>query len=258
MPQDSLENFVLGSQLAQATGVRHTLERARTRYPECTGALYYKMNDNYPAASWASVDWYGAPKLSHYVFQDAFAPLHACLVFSTLNPAGEPVEQPVFLLDDAGALQNKEWEVRVRAFGPDLQVVKQQKFAGSGGIDKVKRLGTFSLDAGQTKTTPLLTVVEVWTDEEKASRTFYWSNYEAAPGCLTDLPGAAVSMSVDEDAVVLVNEGPTPAVGVHVERPGHAHTFTADDNFLWLDPGESARIAVSHTKGLSLGGWNLN
>ena len=50
----TMERFITGGQLAQAVGVRHALERARTRWPQCTGALYYKLNDNSPAASWSN------------------------------------------------------------------------------------------------------------------------------------------------------------------------------------------------------------
>ena len=37
VPNDSLKNFILGMQMAQATGMRHTLELARTRWPDATG-----------------------------------------------------------------------------------------------------------------------------------------------------------------------------------------------------------------------------
>ena len=57
VPGDSRKNFILGMQMAQATGMRHTLELARTRWPEATGVAYYKLTDNNPAASWATVDW---------------------------------------------------------------------------------------------------------------------------------------------------------------------------------------------------------
>ena len=73
--------FRHGYPIAQATALRHTLERARTNWPHSSGALYYKINDNYPAASWSTVDWYGAPKIAHYIVRDAFSPLLGCALF---------------------------------------------------------------------------------------------------------------------------------------------------------------------------------
>ena len=40
------------------------------------GALYWQLNDNWPVASWASIDYTGAWKLLHYGAARFFAPLH--------------------------------------------------------------------------------------------------------------------------------------------------------------------------------------
>jgi len=45
-----------------------------------------------------------------------------------------------------------------------------------------------------------------------------------------------------------------PAAGVNIIRPGHQDTFTADDNYIWLYPGESQTIKVSTVHGLKLSG----
>ena len=120
---DSMERFVMASQLAQVVAVRHTLERARTRWPECAGALMYKLNDNYPAASWSTVDWYGAVKISHWFVQDAFSPLHACVLFDSVNNQGLALTLPVFLLDDTDALQDARWSVKIRAYDGGLRCI---------------------------------------------------------------------------------------------------------------------------------------
>lgn len=256
-PSD-LKTFVTGSQLSQAVGVRHTLERARTRWPQCTGALYYKMNDNYPAASWSCADWYGAPKIGHYFFQDAFAPLHACVIFNSVNVTGQAVSWPVFLLDDANALRKTRWDVAVRAYDAGLRLVKSESYRGSGAIHPPRKLGEFTLTAAQTGTAPLLVVAEVRKNGALADRTFYFVNYEAAKGSLFKLPRTTVSLRTTPGQATVTNAGKWPAVGVAVLRLGHLDTFTADDNYIWLEPGETHQIRVDTTEGLSVQAWNMD
>jgi beta-mannosidase len=257
VPKDcTMEEFTVGSQLSQALGVRHVLERARTRWPECAGALYYKMNDNYPAASWACADWYGAAKIGHYIFQDAFAPLHACVIFSTVNMAGTPADLPVFLLDDANILQGTLWKIIVRAYGSDLQEIKRAEFAGEGSIGSVLKVGDFHLTWEETDTNPLLIVAEVVEDGQVVDRTFYWTNFEAVKGCLFRLPRTRLSFTVKGNQVTVKNNGDLPAVAVNVARPGHLDTFLVSDSYFWLDAREEKTVEVNDFDGLTVSAWN--
>ena len=254
----TMEQFVIGSQMAQVVCLRHQFERARTRWPHSTGALYYKMNDNFPAASWATVDWYGAPKMGHYFMQQTLAPLHAVLHFYSVHSLGMWFDQPVFLLDDADRLKGHAWEVTVRACDGALREIKRESYKGNGSIKSPHKLGRFVLDTAQTDTAPLLFVSEVRVGGQLADRTFYWINYEFDRGCLFRLPRTTLSMKVEKNngAVVVTNTGKLPAVGVNVGRPGHLDTFTASQNYLWLDPGERQMIRVDALDGLSVAAWN--
>jgi len=259
VPADcTLEDYTVGSQLSQAVGIRHTLERARCRWPESTGALYYKLTDNYPAASWACVDWYGAPKIGHYFFQDSFAPLHACVLFKSLNNMGTPLDLPVYLLDDAAELASASWRVLVRAYDGGLQLIKSADFEGRGGVASPHALGDFSLSYAQTDTVPLFVVAEVWKEGALADRTFYFVNYEADKGSLFNLPRSALRLEVDGSKAVVSNTGSLPAVAVHVSRPGHLDIFEVSDNYFWLDAGESATLEVNSAEGLTVGAWNAS
>ncbi|MBN2628528.1 MAG: glycoside hydrolase family 2 protein, partial [Spirochaetales bacterium] len=67
-----LKGTVYLSQLSQAdaltTGIRHW-RRNRGR---CMGAVYWQLNDNWPVASWASIDYFGRWKALHYEAKRAF------------------------------------------------------------------------------------------------------------------------------------------------------------------------------------------
>ena len=257
LPCDSLQNFILGMQMAQATGMRHTLELARARWPEATGVCYYKLTDNNPAASWATVDWHGVPKTAYHVLRGAFRPLHVCLLFNRLSFVGVPVELPVFLLDDAGALAEADWTVRVRAFDSDLTLIKDAAFSGRGGETPVIKLGEFALDAEQTWSCPLFIVADLMTDAGRCDRVFYWLNYTMIQGSLFNRPGTRLALRADgADAVTVANRGEKPAIGLHFDCPDISQRFSCADSYFWLDPGEERRIAVSQVPGIAVAAWN--
>ena len=252
----TLEQFVIGSQLAQGIGVKPVLERARTRFPYCTGALYYKLNDNAPSATWSTIDWYGTPKLSYYILQDAFAPLQVCILFTRLNFSGTPQTLPIFLLDDADALADKNWRVNVRVFNGQLKEIKSVAYSGNASIQAPCKLGDLSLSSAETMCSPLFIVCDVETDDGIKSRNFYFRNYEYTKGCLFNLPRASLSYEVGDGKVVIQNVGQVPAVGLMVSALGESDTLTASDNFIWLDAGEIQTIAVSRTNTLQIGALN--
>jgi len=69
-----LENFVYLSQVQQAVAIRTAVEFWRSLRPRCMGALYWQLNDNWPVASWSSIDYGGDWKLLHYAARHFFAP----------------------------------------------------------------------------------------------------------------------------------------------------------------------------------------
>ncbi len=259
VPNDSLRNFILGMQMAQATGMRHTLELARTRWPEATGVCYYKLTDNNPAASWATVDWYGVPKIAYHILRQAYRPLHACVLFNRLSLVGVSASFPVYLLDDRGALASTEWEVRVRAFGSDLHLLEQQSYTGFGSGEPVRRLGDFGLDADQTWNRPLFIVAEILTAEGLRDRVFYWLNYASIQGCLFDSPRTQLRLRRDDHGhLTISNAGDKPAVGVHFVCPERSDEFSCEDSYFWLDPGEERKILTSHQVGVRVAAWNAD
>src|SRR5690606_18103233 len=189
---------------------------------------------------------------------DAFEPLHACVLFDTFDVAGKDVSLPVYLLDDAGAIEGASWKVQVRAYDAALTEIAQNEYTGQGTSGPVTHLGEFSLSSAQTQSVPLLLVVEVWKAGVKVTRTFYWLNFEAEPGCLFSLPPTTLEIRAQAPGTVTVtNAGTLPAVGVLVEKPGEADTFYASDGYLWLDPGESATVEVNRTDGVSACALNV-
>jgi len=64
-PKD-FPSFVYLSQVQQAEIVKIGAEHLRRQRPRTMGSLYWQLNDCWPVASWASIDYYGRWKALHY------------------------------------------------------------------------------------------------------------------------------------------------------------------------------------------------
>ena len=73
-PND-LETTVYASWLLQAEAIRNAAEHFRRYRGRCMGAVYWQLNDIWPGASWASIDYYGRWKALHYYARRFFAPV---------------------------------------------------------------------------------------------------------------------------------------------------------------------------------------
>ena len=72
-----LTNLVYASQLLQAQAMQYGVEHWRRNRNDgrCMGAVVWQLNDCWPVASWASIDYYGRWKALHYYEKRFFAPV---------------------------------------------------------------------------------------------------------------------------------------------------------------------------------------
>lgn len=249
------EEWIYATQLAQATVLRHPIDKFRANYPMSTGVCYYKMNDVFPACGWSVVDYYGVQKPAYYVVQDAFSPVCAAIVFKSLKLSGNE-SLPVYFINDT--LQEKEVEVVVTAYGGKLEMVKRQSYQPKNSALQTSKLGTFDLTTEQTKNTPLLICVSTYVDGKQEAKTFYWLNFEKNNGCLFNLPKGVLSATVkNQREIVLKNDGEVPIVGLTLESAKDDTRFTCSDNFLFLEAGESKMVLVNDSEGVTCYAWNL-
>ncbi len=72
---ENFKDFLYLSQVQQAWAIGTAVEYWRGNRPHCMGALYWQLNDNWPVASWASIDYSGTWKVLHYEAARFFKPL---------------------------------------------------------------------------------------------------------------------------------------------------------------------------------------
>lgn len=90
---NSIDDYVLVSQLLQAEGMKTAIEAYRRAMPYCMGSLYWQLNDCWPVVSWASIDYFGKWKAFHYYLRKLYAPV-------MVSPVYKAGELKVFLVSD--------------------------------------------------------------------------------------------------------------------------------------------------------------
>jgi beta-mannosidase len=74
MPKD-FTAWIYLSLVLQAEGIRYGVEHWRRNMHRVSGTLYWQLNDCWPVASWASIDYFGRWKALHYLARRFYAPV---------------------------------------------------------------------------------------------------------------------------------------------------------------------------------------
>lgn len=102
LPKD-FESLVYLSLVLQAEGIRYGVEHWRRHTDRVSGIIYWQLNDCWPVASWASLDYFLRWKALHYAARRFYAPL-------LLSIEDKPTEQNVYITNE----QREAWEGSVR------------------------------------------------------------------------------------------------------------------------------------------------
>ena len=119
----SFDIALYASQLLQAEALRYGVEHFRRNRGCCMGTIIWQLNDCWPVASWATIDYDGRWKAAHYFAKRFFAPvLLSCeeegILTQDTNPNAQPyeVKKSIRLNVANETLQEKhlhvEWKLR--------------------------------------------------------------------------------------------------------------------------------------------------
>ena len=73
-PRD-FSSLLYVTQILQGVAIKFGVEHWRRNRGRCMGALYWQLNDDWPVASWSSIDYFGRWKALHYMAKNFFAPV---------------------------------------------------------------------------------------------------------------------------------------------------------------------------------------
>ena len=116
-PKD-FNSLLYVTQILQANAIKYGVEHWRRNRGRCMGALYWQLNDEWPVASWASIDYFGRWKALHYFARNFFA-----RTTGSLELNGENLK--VWLENETFDRQSCELTLRLRRM--DLSVILEEK-----------------------------------------------------------------------------------------------------------------------------------
>ncbi len=104
---ENLKQLVYVTQVLQGMAIKYGVDHWRRNRGRCMGALYWQINDNWPVASWSSIDFYGRWKALHYMAAKFYAPVAISVYLTEKNAA-------VYLENETNQVQNVKVSLRVK------------------------------------------------------------------------------------------------------------------------------------------------
>ena len=86
LPARDFPSTVYLSQLLQAEAIRVAVDHARLHRPQTMGTLFWQLDDCWPVASWASLDYFGRWKALQYWARHFYAPITIAPELDGLRP----------------------------------------------------------------------------------------------------------------------------------------------------------------------------
>ena len=262
LPKD-FPSLVYLTQLLQAEAVRTGVEYWR-RNRQCTsGTLYWQLNDCWPVASWASLDYYGRWKALHYVAKRFYAPLLLSAEEeqidvnsdATTHQTGylfQPTPGPYMALFLTSDLTEK-WQGTMRWSLETLQgeVLKSDQVkVEADGLSAMRVCSMdFDADVNRDNERDVVLVYELWQDDQRLSLglfSFVPSKHLALkdPGLTAEVTEVDGGFMIEVIAKVLARY-------VWLELEGADVIF--EDNFFDLPAGQSVKVRVP-----AISGWSLD
>ncbi|MNN06187.1 hypothetical protein D3C81_1189690 [compost metagenome] len=183
-PKD-FKSFLYMSQVLQADAIKIAIEAHRRNKPYCMGSLYWQMNDCWPVASWAGMDYYGRWKALQYIVRRSFRE-----VMVSIDDSDKSGEVAVHIVSDQQ--ENVEAELTLALYdfnGALLQEQSHQVIVAANSASKVLTVQTNELLGDRDPRSVVMYVVLRSDDEVLDSKEHYFASFKEI-----ELPHVQISM----------------------------------------------------------------
>jgi beta-mannosidase len=233
----NFESYVYLSQVQQAEIIKIGAEHLRRQRPRVMGSLYWQLNDCWPVASWASIDYYGRWKALQYYAKKFYADtivspfahdgkIDVYVVADSLTPQTGTIRTR--LMDFSGkVLSEKTSDVQIAAQSSAVAFTLDQKdfLAAAGNANPAKTFLVFDLSVG---------------GKAVSRNTIFFGAMHDLDLPVAPKVDASIATTADGYAVTLMS--PVLARSAFVTFGDRDATFS--DNYMDVLPGEPVTINV--------------
>lgn len=232
-PKD-FASFVYLSQLMQASAIKIAAEHLRSEMPRTMGSIYWQLDDCWPVASWASIDYYGRWKALQYYAHRFYAPV-------LIAPSYTDGQIAVHVVSDRQQLLRAEARLTLMDFAGNVLTTKTETITAPAlSSTQVMKFSTASIPGFD----PLKTValVELLADGKQVAQNML---FFAKPRAI-DLPAAHLTSHIEKRGSHYIVDITTDALARDVAVSfGEADPDAKlSDNYFNLLPDGKAQITV--------------
>lgn len=239
-PPRDVPSELLLSQFQHGMAMKMAVEAWRSQRPRCMGTLYWQLNDNWPVASWSSIEYGGKWKPLHHMARRFFSPVSIVARPAVVNGVADTARGEIVVLNDTDKELSDVAVAEYVTYGG--QVVAVEKFPVSALADSAQVVGSFARRDG---TFLVLRLGECRND-------WHFVFYRDMP-----LENADVRMRIDGEGE---DNGKNWTVVVSTDRPAFFVWMDArgirgefDDNAFTLLPGEERRLVFTAKEAIARG-----
>jgi len=242
---ETIGQYLPLSQYLHAESLRYAVEANRRRWPVCSGAMPWQLNEPWANSHCTSaVDYYLRPKMAYYYVKKAWAPVAASLRYEGQVLKDSVLRVTPFVVADwdfAGTLRLAVTDASGREW---MAISQQVALTGEAAI------GLQPVEWPVPAEFPGVVIVTATlrdADGGTVQVNPYLFGRGPGPilGDLPALPQVRLSIRRESDRLVLTNPGPGYAVFPAADLNDPRYHWVLDDNFPLMAPGEEVALTLS-------------
>ena len=239
------ENTLWASQILQGMAIKYACEHWRRSMPRGMGTLYWQLNDCWPVASWASIDYHGRWKALHYMAKDFFEPL---MISGLEDPKAETVE--IHVTSDRLKAQKITAVWTITDVKGKVISEGSKKASAAASADTLVKTLNVSKELGKNGKRDVLIWLEVFVDDAKTPASRNLVLFSRPKYIELESPKISSKIKQGKDGFTVTLSSEFPALWTWLELEKEDASFST--NFVHLRPGAPIVIEVEPKKSLTL------